>query len=683
MFFQQTNTINFKWLWPLILAVVFFVAAFFTLSHYGISWDETIHFRRGQAYLYYFLTGKDNYQDLPNYNLQGTNGDPKKVPTPRRSLYQDDLHNGRYMLENDSGHPPLNDELAALFNYLFYQRLGIVDDVGAHHLFIILTSALLIFITAMFAGEVLGTFYGVVAAIFLATYPLFWAESHFNIKDPVETAFFAGTIWAFWKSLQTKRASWLITSSIFFALALGTKFNILFVFLILLPYLIIRQLKDKTSLASKLQTIPKSYLIGLIISPFIVLSIFFISWPYLWHNLWPRLLTIIGYYQNIGSGDRYQPDSFYLFGFNLFPIIWIFFTTPPLVLISTIIGIVVAIVGRSRKKEIYYLWLIWFLVPVLRVSLPKTVIYGGVRQIMEFLPAMVLLSCLGAKWIFDRRLFFRSRLVKSLFLVVTLLVLLFPLYKLHPDENVYFNFLVGGLKGARVKNFPSWGNTFGNAYLSGIKWLNANAEENANLALIQGTPANAPVIYLRRDINYNNSHLSGIHKGGEYLMELTFNDTGKSYYYAWEYVTKFLKPVYEYQVEGVTLLTIWKNDDQHTRFTYLEQVLGDSFKVSRDGRMVILTFNKTIDLSRIIYQYSLTENCQPIRTSFVETSLDGGRWKREKDWIPFPQIGNKDNLQGNTLNFYLAGKKAKFIRFVFDSPLSCGLNNPSIKVMII
>ena len=75
----------------LVSALVFFIAVFLTLSDYGISWDETIHFRRGQAYLNYFLTRQLNYEKLPILNLQGTNGDPSKV-IYRRSLYQNDFH---------------------------------------------------------------------------------------------------------------------------------------------------------------------------------------------------------------------------------------------------------------------------------------------------------------------------------------------------------------------------------------------------------------------------------------------------------------------------------------------------------------------------------------------------------------------------------------------------------------
>ena len=47
-----------------VLAALSFSIFFSTLSDYGINWDESIHYIRGQAYLRFFLTGKDNFPAL-------------------------------------------------------------------------------------------------------------------------------------------------------------------------------------------------------------------------------------------------------------------------------------------------------------------------------------------------------------------------------------------------------------------------------------------------------------------------------------------------------------------------------------------------------------------------------------------------------------------------------------------
>lgn len=653
----------------IILSLIYFLVSLLTLKDYGVSWDETIHFRRGQAYLYYFLTGEKDYFKLPNYNLQGTMGDPNKVPQPRRSFYQNDFHNGVYMFASDSGHPPLNDELAALSNFIFFQKLGILDDISAHHLFNIVSSSVAVFVVCYFSFITFGFFAGIVSSLALVTYPLFFGESHFNVKDPAEATFFAGSILFFYLLINEKKIFYMIGLTIFLTLALGTKFNILFLPLITLPYLVFRFGRKTISFNFLGKEFGKQTLLGFIFVLLTVLIIFLLSWPYLWKNPF-NLLQIFKYYQEIGFNFRYQPEQFFFFGFNLFPISWIILTTPPIVLVLTFFGLISAWINRKKSNGVSILWLFWFLVPIFRVSLPRSVIYGGDRQIMEFLPAMCLLSGLGAYQLAS----FLKR-YRNLTKVLVILSFLYPvlvLIKLHPNENVYFNSLIGGLKGAREKNFPSWGNSFGNVYKQGIDWLDKNAKERTKLALIQGTPANAPLILLRSDINYDNQNWSGIDRKGEYLMELTFNDSTQAYGYSWEYVNKFLNSVYEVKADGVSILKIWKNDLDHTKDQYKKREINyqEPYSIKREENNVIISFNQKVNLSRMTISYS-SSNCEKAKSTFIETSLDGLNWFREKDWIPYLQVGYTLNDYGRKVVFYFAARETEFIKVLLDSPRSC------------
>ncbi|KKR81574.1 MAG: hypothetical protein UU73_C0001G0150 [Candidatus Daviesbacteria bacterium GW2011_GWA1_41_61] len=688
-----------------MLAAIFFTVAFLTLLDYNISWDETIHFRRGQAYLHYFLTGDLDYHQLPSVNLQGTQGDPRRIPPPRRSLYQNDYHNGNFFLEKDSGHPPLNGELAALSNFIFFQKLGVLDDISAHHLFNILAAALLVLVVVYFAIQYFGLFAGLVSFLSLVTYPLFWAESHFNIKDPPQTAFFAAAIWAFINSLNKGSLFWLIWFWIFLGLALSTKFNILFLPLILIPYLLLRYhhifLKKKFTF----KKIPQRYLLGLVLGPIITLGIFIGSWPYLWSNIVPNFLSVLRYYQQIGSGVRYQPDSFFIGGFNTYPWQWIFFTTPPLVLILFLLGLISVWIQRGSKKLIVWLWLLWFLVPILRVSLPHSTIYGGVRQIMEFLPAMVLMAGVGAwqviEWLKGAKLDKNMVLVLQLFLIGLFLWPILVLFKMHPYENVYFNSFIGGLSGAADRNFPAFGNSFGNAYLEGIKWLNSHTEQRAKVALLQGTLANAPLIFFRSDIRYlpttdnldepktslepKETYFSGIKREGEYLMELTFSDSGKDFYYVWEYVNKFLIPVYEIKVDGVAIAKIWKNDWDHTKKEYqlALQPYNGLLKTIAENNFLYITLNQEVLLSQLEVSFDEEESCSPLKTAYVETSLNKKDWQVEKDIIPQYQINRKINLEKDKISYYFAGRSAKHIKLAFDNSKSCVFNNYRVAITVL
>lgn len=665
-----------KWLIPLTLATFFFIIQFITLNSYNISWDEPLHFMRGQAYLHLFLTGHDTYDDLPKVRLQGTNGDPSKITGFRRSLYQDDIHNGRFFLKDDAGHPPLSDEIAAAFNLIFYQRLAVLSDIAAYHLFNILVSSVLVFIVTFFAIEVIGLFPGLITFLSLTTYPLFFSEAHFNVKDPIEATFFSACILIFYLYIDELKVKWLIGFLISFGLALGTKFNILFLPFILLPYLL---LVERTKI-KKLYSL-KKHIVYFSIGAFLVILFFFASWPYLWINPLHNLLNVFGYYKQIGSGTNYQADNFYLFGLNTFPILWILFTTPLTTLAFFFIGIFSLLNKNLSYRKVGFLWLFWFLIPVVRVALPGTSIYGGDRQIFEFIPAVALLCGLGARFVTDySEKIFRQKIFIIFFVLVLFLWPLFLLFKLHPNQNLYFNSLIGGLKGAQIVNFPSWGNSYGNTYLAGINWLNRNAPANSKFSLIQGTLANLPIEYLRGNLNYTYSNWSGYQKQGEYLMDLIFNNTGVDYYFTWDYVNKFLKPVFEYQVDGVIVLKIWKNDLEHTYPNIKSKIAIYPGKVSlsKNRNNIILTTKDNINLAQIDIKYNGKNECSKQLDGVVEV-LDNGKFIAQKDSLVSFQVGRKTNIDNNEFKFYFPGIYTNEIKIVLNSE-SCDLNINSYQI---
>src|SRR3989344_879768 len=219
---------NKKFIVGLMLTILFFGISLFTLSDYGINWDEPNHYIRGQAYLRFFLTGKDNYNDLPKIKSHYPNVVGRNLPSGvvfgdesfRRSIYQYDAsRNGsqtyRWYLKNDFGHPPLNGIFASFSNYIFYQKLGLLGDIQGYHIFIIAVTSLAIFSIFLFTSSIYGIFAGIVASLSIFLYPLLFSESHFNIKDPVEMSFYTFSIIAFYFGITKKRWKWIILTGIF------------------------------------------------------------------------------------------------------------------------------------------------------------------------------------------------------------------------------------------------------------------------------------------------------------------------------------------------------------------------------------------------------------------------------------------------------------------------------------
>jgi len=565
----------------LIIILSFFLIELFTLSDYGINWDEPAHYMRGQAYLYYLLTGKENYKELlrvkSHYEKSSFYEIPKDVEYEdtsqfRRSIYQYDREDKvrytyHYYAQFDGGHPPINGILASLSNHIFYQKLGWLDDIQSYHLFIIVTSTVLVCSIFFFVTQYFGLFSGVIASLSLILYPLFFSESHFNIKDPVETTFFTLTLFTFFKGITSNSWKWILASAAFTGLALGTKLNIIFISLILGPWLLLY----KWNKIKKMKwPFTKGVSISLFLLPIISFLIFYLSWPFLWQDF-KNVLSILSYYQDIGS-RLYQPTDYILFrAINTYAWKWVLFITPLSTLLLFILGIIYTInSGFKEKTKLSLLILFWFLVPLLRVSTPTAGIYGGVRQVMEYIPAMAILTGIGA--IQGIRYLFKIIKLKpeSLKKIKWILLIIFvpitiKIVSIHPNENVYFNPLIGGLSGARERNFADWGVTLGSPYKQGVDWLNNNTEKDANLTLVRGYTQNVPRISLRKDINFSDHYFSGKEKKGEYLMEVTdYNwlltiPTDKRLY------IESLDPVHEVKVDGVPILTIWKNDKIHSK----------------------------------------------------------------------------------------------------------------------
>lgn len=645
-----------------IVPIIYFIASVITLNDYGINWDEPIHYIRGQAYFRYLTTGKKDYI--------GTMG--------KISYFQNDSMDANYFLKTDSGHPPANAILATLFNEIFYKKLGIVGDLESYHLFTVFVSSLAVLAVGLFAYEVLGVLAGIIAGLIFATYPLFFAEAHFNIKDSIEAAFYTLTIWSFWKSLQKGNWKWLILSSIFCALALGTKFNILFLPLIILPYLVIRYGKRALKVKSWFTQIPLSYKICLVISPVIVIGLFVYLWPFLWANPIKNFIGVFNYYKDIGTGINYQARDFLFMKFNFYAIYWIVVTTPPIVLFFTTVGAISVIFRKAIKGKTPFLWLLWFLLPIARVTVPDTSIYGGARQIMEYIPGMALVSAFGADTLiqFLKAKLGHYKLLSLLITLPTLGFLILPIWRYHPNENVYFNSLIGGLEGAKLRNIPSWGNSFGNAYWQAIEWLNIHAPKNARLALVQGTGGNVSGLALRKDIIFSNTFWTGIRRGGEYLLELTGEQTINPYPYPWEYVDKMLKPVYEVKAGGVVIARLWKNDLANTYEEFNgSEVKLSNYQVKIQGKEINVIFEKEILLTQFFLHYKPDSICRTIYAR-VRTSINGKEWLEEKDALPSYEQVSVPNLPVNALSFFFAARNAKYLKIITQDENSCLLNDP-------
>lgn len=694
-------------LFVLLIPILFLITALWNLPDYGINWDSAQHFNRGQAYLHYFLTGEKNYLSLPKYpNLKGASDfrdirgkdsqlfiDSKQSfieasqSSYKRSYYESDVFNYEYFLASDSGHPPVNGIIAALSNKIFYQQLGLLDDVAGYQVSIILISFLLVLGVSVFVFINFGLIASIISALSLSLYPLFLAESQFNIKDPVEASFFGLAIICFYFGVTKKKIPLIFLSAALSGLALGTKFNALFLPFIILPWFAFYLLNNGGKryffiLKGKVKRLDVGLSGSFLIFPLIPVIILFAIWPYLWGDPLNNFSKILLYYQNIGTNVSDDIKKYLLFGWDTYPSTWLILTTPLPILFFAIFGVIAAIKKVAQKKDIYFLILLWFFVPIVRVSIPGSNIYGGIRQIMEIVPPLAILSGIGFSFLKE---VVKKKIPKLEFLYLFLIAVLFSLavwddYKIHPNQNVYFNEIAGGLSGAKEKNITSWGNSFGNAYMQGVKWLNRYAEKNARLGLPIGSMVNIPRTRVRKDIDFSNDHFSGFKRGGEYQMELSYDYSPKNWF-AYQYLDKFLDPVYEVKIQNVPIFKVWKNDLEHIRKGFINEskVSVSDFSYKNEELLIGLDDNKNI--TRLYITHEVID-CDPKMEGPIYLSIDGKNFNQEPETLEYPQMSpEKLNLDPDKTFFFLfPGKNAKFIKIGSLTENSCLLKNPEINV---
>lgn len=685
-----------KFLAVVIIPIASLIIAILTISHYGINWDEPYHYRRGQAYLHFFLTGKKDYAGMPKYPpLKGTsdsgnfrNSDKlfEEVqknpslsdPSFRRSYYQDDAWNGEFFIDIESahGHPALNGILASLSNYILYQKLGILGDLESYHLFIILAVSFVTFFVAIFMWKRYGLLESVISSLALSTYPLLIGDQHSNIKDPIEMVFYTMTIISFYLGITKSNFKWLLTSAVFFGFAISVKFNIVFALVPMGIWLVYFLGKNKIE-----PNLKKKIIYTLALSPVIVFAILFVSYPAIWKAPVKELSELAKFYLGVGFSQS-QPSSYYLFGFvNYFPSLWIVVTTPPATLILFILSYLF-FKKMIKGNDFTLILFVWFLVTILRISLFKALSYNGVRLIMEYIPPMAMLAGISAGYIY-KKINKNLKIAIVIIIFVSFIPTIYKLVKIHPNENVYFNFFVGGLPGAKKINLNSWGNSYGNAYYQAIIWINNNVEENARLTLPIGLIGNIPRYKLRKDISLSNNYWSGLKHDGEYLLELTY-DYPQMEWFALKYLNGAMKPVFEVKVEGTAIAKVWKNDSSYVLPEY-KNLKNISATVSHNKKSgyIEISLPKPEKIMRVDLVQP-TSKCAALATGYADTSTDGKNWTREIEDIARNQLKHSklNDLESN-FYFYFFAREAKFIRFHTEDLRSCILGTYYPKVTIL
>ncbi len=329
--------------------------------------------------------------------------------------------------------------------------LRIEDVYGFRNLMSALAGWLAIFITAVFAVWLSGYGPGILVLLLFAVSPTFLGHSQNNLKDiPFALGYISSLFFMFRVIFSGKNILisdiLLLLISIAFALSIRAGGLLLICYLFFF-WLISLSYHFYIDGKSSLKFSGRMLIIILLISG----AAFFLSillWPFALQDPIKNVLGSFrimahfpGTFRQIFEGQNEWSDFmpwYYLPKSMLITI--------PLIVLS---GLVFSFkLFKPGKSLIYTLLFFTFLFPVGYVLLAKSNLYSSWRQFLFIYPVIVLISSLALYSFIDS---FKNRFLKWGIMLVPVLLSIHPvryMIKNHPYEYLYYNQIVGGLKGA-------------------------------------------------------------------------------------------------------------------------------------------------------------------------------------------------------------------------------------------
>lgn len=412
----------------LLLFILFIFFILKTYKDYGISWDEQFYLAYGKNYIDYFF----------------------KRPILAQKI--DPLHG--------LSHGAFFDIL-----YVFILRMFHADTNFAvlHLVKALVSSMTLIFVYLSIFVITKKRKIALAGAILMIFFPRWTGDMFDNHMDSVATLLYAIELYLALKILQLRANKYfkihIIIFAIISAIAFSHRMILFFIPLILFSLLYLKE-KNKTRMLKTFLVVflPVFSAIYILVTPsfgLYGLSGFLKQIIYLFRYQWHNTNLFDGAYILAKHLPWYYLPK------------WIVITTPLIILAFAFIG-VIGMIGRINKANI--LIILSLILPLAAVSILRPVIYDGWRLFLFLSVPLVIIASMG----FETLLQNKPALIK--YLAVFLLVLnIFTtsreMMNLHPYEFIFFNSLVGGLKGANGKYDTEY---WGKSYKEAVVWLKKN-----------------------------------------------------------------------------------------------------------------------------------------------------------------------------------------------------------------
>jgi hypothetical protein len=520
----------------LAVTILTCVIHFAVAGDYGITWDFHHIFFAGLKFIGHPLSG-----DL-------TNNIPFGKPSPWDMF---DVPFGQFM--------PV---LASGGWRLFYEQWHLLPFDVAFHLTTILLGSLGVGILYLLLLRATNFRTALLASLFLALYPRYFADTQNNIKDVPQAVLFAVSMLLLFLLANRRTTIRIIASAIVFAVAFNVKINALFIPVVFGAWLIILLVTGAAkNLDIPLKLKPISGLLRIFWYFPIAIILALLFWFMSWNDAIHELLYIPTFFsENTKNMEVLYYGKWFCSTVNIpwhYPFGYLAAVTPVLILIFSIIGIVIGVIGVFKKKPFPSLLLLWLFVPLSRFTVPHMGVIDGIRHFEEVIYPLMAFSAIGFDYILTqweqipvKTLRFRHTL-SVLAIIGSVFYLGATIIRYHPNQLAYYNEFIGGARGALGRfDLDYWGSSQKEAIL----WINEHVPKNAFVHVIMIPDVAAK--YIRPDLlpNLNVKNFDA----SDYVVFLNRQSFFYRYFYSYEYLN-YHKPVYTVSVDGAPLVWVFDN----------------------------------------------------------------------------------------------------------------------------
>lgn len=412
-----------------------------TAAPVGVTWDEPVYITSAKSYVAWF---------------------PMLLHQPTQALTPEAID--KYWGPTHE-HPP-GERLVSGLTWLAVR--GVVDEPTAVRVGPMLLAALL---AAMLFHMVSGRYgrpAGLYAVLALLCMPRFFFHAHLAALDVPVTAVSFGVVFLFWQSKDREAWAWGLLWGFAWGLALTFKINA-----VLTPVAL--------AVWSLFFLRTWSMAVRLLLMGVAALPVFFVAWPWIYFDTWPRLMEYVGFHL------QHAPYGVWYFGRYLelapwhYGVVMIAAVTPLFTLLLYAVGLTRARRGRQDSGLIWLL-VLWGLVMIAPFIQDGSVVFDNDRFYMPAFVSLAGIAGIGFGWLTEvvnqlaRRV---SRPALTLPACVVMgIALLAPqtlsTLRLYPHLLSYYSEGVGGLRGATRLGFETtyWCET----YVAALPYINTHAK---------------------------------------------------------------------------------------------------------------------------------------------------------------------------------------------------------------